>query len=368
MSEPISAVVRADSGTRLGAGHVMRCLVIAREIVALGGRVEFVCRELPGNFIAQLRAEGHTVSTLGALPGGDLPRGERLGVPWNQDAADTRMVLERNRADWLIVDHYGISAPWETALRPYVGGIMVIDDLADRPHDCDLIFDQNFYDDLEQRYERWVPPHADRLLGPRYALLRREFLEARPRLRARDGNVGRILVAFGGSDSSNETAKVLEALGGAAFGHIDVDVVLGGMYVYKDMLRRTYGANLRIQFHENAPDLSILMAAADLSIGAGGTMNWERCYLGLPAVVIVIAENQSETSAALHRAAIVENLGWHARVTVADIAAAVARLAANAARLQVMSRNAMQMMPTPGSPSAQRTILDILTERKFCDR
>jgi UDP-2,4-diacetamido-2,4,6-trideoxy-beta-L-altropyranose hydrolase len=350
---------------RLGAGHVMRCLVIAREIMAQGGVVEFVSRDLPGNLIGKLRAEGFPVTVLEKLSdGADLASGERLGVTCPQDVAETRAVLQRVRPDCLLVDHYGLSANWESSLRPLAGSIMAIDDLADRPHDCDIILDQNLYDDMEHRYERWVPPSAVRLLGPRHALLRQEFLDARGEMRARSGEVSRILVAFGGSDSSNETAKVLEALDAEAFGEIHIDVVIGGMYTHRDMLISKYGADRRVHFHENISNLSTLMCLADLSIGAGGTMNWERSYLGLPTIVIVIAENQAETSAALDRSGCVINLGWRAQITSTMIRSRVDELSKAPARMRQMSANCLQLMAVPGSPTAQRNIVNLLTRRK----
>jgi UDP-2,4-diacetamido-2,4,6-trideoxy-beta-L-altropyranose hydrolase len=242
-------------------------------------------------------------------------------------------------------------------VRPRVGKILVIDDLADRPHDCDVILDQNFHENMNSRYDQLVPERCIKALGPAFALLRQEFYRARQTLRPRDGALKRILVAFGGSDPSNETAKVLEALGRPGLRELQVDVVIGGANRHKCELFARYEGDARIRFYENTGNVAELMSAADLSVGAGGTMNWERSYLGLPTIVIVIAENQAETSGALHRAGAIVNLGWHANVSSNQIAQAVEKLSGSPSALKDLSRRSMAVMAPDGVAAAEIKIL-----------
>ena len=264
------------------------------------------------------------------------------------------------RLSWLIVDHYALDKRWEGQMRPFTGKIMVIDDLADRPHDCDLLLDQNLYKGMERRYEGLVPDHCERLLGPRYALLRPEFAAARRTLRHRDGRVRRILVFFGGSDLSNETAKALEAIRLLNRSDIAVDVVVGASNAKGDMIREICQRMPNTCFHLQVENMAELMALADLAIGAGGTTTWERCYLGLPTIVLVLADNQREVAEAMSAAGAIRNVGWHADVTSTGLAEALRMAMASPDFLNAMSERCFAIMGGPGAASGVECISDRL--------
>jgi UDP-2,4-diacetamido-2,4,6-trideoxy-beta-L-altropyranose hydrolase len=296
-------VFRVDSSVRIGSGHLMRCRTLAEELKQRGAEVHFICRRHSGNLIELLR-ETFPLHELPPPPvdtqnASDEDYAAWLGVSQVQDAADTIAALQGERPDWLIVDHYSLDKSWETALRPHIGRIMVIDDLANRAHDCDLLLDQNLYADMETRYTDLVPSHCQLLLGPKYALLRPEFREARKNLRTRDGTVKRILVFFGGTDPTNETAKVIQAL---KLLELDctVDVVVGGSNPHKARIKQACADLGHFNYHEQINNMAELMAQADLAIGAGGSATWERCCLGVPTLVTAIAENQKKICEALH--------------------------------------------------------------------
>ena len=200
----------------------------------------------------------------------DLAHAAWLGVPWQQDATETLAALGETQPAWLIVDHYALDLRWESILRPRVGKIMVIDDLADRPHDCELLLDQNLYQDMETRYDPLVPATCAKLLGPKYALLRPEFAQARKNLRQRDGQVMRILVFFGGVDPTNETAKAIHALASIADRQFAVDVVVGSGNPHKQQIENLCAEHEGFHYHCQVDNMAELMAAADLAIGAGG--------------------------------------------------------------------------------------------------
>jgi UDP-2,4-diacetamido-2,4,6-trideoxy-beta-L-altropyranose hydrolase len=290
-------VIRVDASQVIGSGHVMRCLTLADELGRLGAEVTFVCREHLGNLIGMIEDKGYAVVRLQSPPDryspsvGDVPHAAWLGVNWEQDANETMVALGRARFEWLVVDHYALDRCWEKALRSHADRIMVIDDLADRPHECDLLLDQNLYRNMESRYSGLLSDGCVTLLGPRYALLRREFLEARRELPQRDGSVKNVLVFFGGTDFSNQTEKALEALKTIA---AHVDVVVGPINPNRDRIRSICDGRKNTVFHYNTNEMARIMAEADLCVSSGGSSTWERCVLGVPSIVISVADNQDE--------------------------------------------------------------------------
>ncbi len=278
--------IRADASVAIGTGHVMRCLTLAQALREAGASVSFICRELPGNLNAYIEQQGFRVCSIA----------HDASAGWEEDARQTLTAITDSGAhpDWVITDHYGLDARWESALRPLAGHIMAIDDLADRPHDCDLLLDQNTHAGQETAYARLIPPHASQLLGPHYALLRREFAQARAALSPRDASLKRILVFFGGSDPSNETEKALDALSTPDFAGIALDVVVGASNPCRDRIRELCAARPDTTYHCQVSNMAQLMACADLSIGAGGSTTWERMALGLPTLVISVASNQEQ--------------------------------------------------------------------------
>ena len=278
----------------------MRCLTLAEDLRERGVATRFVCRAHPGHLIEWLRQRGMAVH---AMPEPAESRGmsapenhsDWLGVTQTEDADQTIQALRGEHPEWLIVDHYGLGSAWERRLRGHAGKLMVIDDLANRPHDCDLLLDQNYSTGSAGRYRELVPEMAALALGPRYALLRPEYLQHRLVLRERDGRVRRVLIFFGGSDSYNMTGMALAALSGAEFDRLEVDVVIGPNNVHRARLERAIAERPLTTAYGHRPHLADLMAQADLAIGAGGTTTWERLCLGLPSLVVSIAENQEPT-------------------------------------------------------------------------
>lgn len=321
----MTIIFRVDASLQVGSGHVMRCLTLADELRQRAADVRFVCREHPGNLNDLIEAKGYPVARLPQAEDGyiaateDVGHAVWLGVSWKVDAAETIVALGESKPDWLIVDHYAIDRRWEELLRPHVSKIMAIDDLADRPHDCDLLLDQNLYLAMESRYDHLVSESCKKLLGPRYALLRPEFSVARKMLRQRDGQIRRVLVFFGGVDPSNETEKALQSLSDMNDRQFDVDVVVGGGNLYQEQIQNICNANEGFYYHCQVNNMAELMAAADLAIGAGGTATWERCAVGLPALVISLAENQQELAETGARKGLFFYLGKSATVSAEKI-------------------------------------------------
>jgi len=340
--------IRTDSSTEIGTGHVMRCLTLADILRGKGAEVKFICRDLPGNISDFIEKKGYFVYRLpyqGRKIGQKNCYAHWLGADWSIDAEQTKDIIRQNNLiDWLIIDHYAIDINWERKLRPYVKKIMVIDDLANRPHDCDLLLDQNFYEDLEKRYDKLVPGHCVKLLGPKYALLRPEFIAARKKVKVRDGRVKRILVFFGGSDPTNETAKALEAIRMLNRPDIITDVVVGSANPRKEQIRLMCQSIQNTNFYCQVDNMALLMARADLAIGAGGGTTWERCCLGLPTIAISVADNQKEVLNVLHKYGVLWNLGCYYGVGINNIIEKIKLCLSKPECIELMAKKALMLI------------------------
>lgn len=295
-------VFRADASLQMGTGHVMRCLTLADTLAAAGADCQFICRDHPGNLAAFIRQRGYPVRllALSAIPEQANPTAHAawLGAGMAQDAEDTAALLSQLRPDWLIVDHYALDARWEAPQRRHVARLMAIDDLADRQHDCDLLLDQNL-GRLESDYDTLVPPHCTRLTGPRHALLRPEFaaLRAYSLQRRQTGTLRTLLITMGGVDKDNATGRILQALAGSMPHDCRITVVMGATAPWlQDVTTLAATLPWPVEVRVNVSDMARLMADADLAIGAAGSTSWERCCLGLPTLMAVLADNQREAA------------------------------------------------------------------------
>lgn len=304
-------VFRADASLQIGTGHVMRCLTLADALAVKGAECEFICREHQGNLIEFIRSKGYlthslpVVSELEAVPNGrdygntgsDLAHSHWLGATQIQDAETCAPILAKQCVDWLIVDHYALDARWERALAPHYRKLMVIDDLADRPHACDLLLDQNFGRTTID-YAPLVPPHCRILLGSEYALLRPQFAARRTTSLARRVvcDMRHFLIQMGGIDQHNYTGDTLSALQECEL-PIDtrITIVLSKEAPAIDAVRRQAAAmKWPTAVMVGVENMANLMEQSDLAIGSGGGATYERIYMGLPSILRPTAANQIE--------------------------------------------------------------------------
>lgn len=323
--------IRADASSLIGSGHVMRCLTLAQRLrKEQNAKVIFIMRNLSGNLIDVVRKQRFAVFVL---PPADEDYkldgyGLWLTVPMEVDAQQTIEVLQHylqehdcDVADRLLVDSYALDEQWERMLRPYCKEIMVIDDLANRRHDCDILLDQNFYLNKDVRYVGLVTEHCKMLLGPEHALLREEFYEAKKNLRKRDGTIKNILVFYGGSDLTNETEKAIKALvqlhdEGYSF---TADVITGVSNSRREKIKNLCSKYYFFHYYCQVSNMAEFMNKADLMLGAGGSTTWERLYMELPALVTAVAENQIQGCEDCSQAGIIEYLGINDDVRVDTI-------------------------------------------------
>lgn len=346
-------VFRADASLRLGTGHVMRCLTLADRLSEGGASCRFVSRTHPGHLHALIEAHGHEVEALDLME----VRNDWLGADWTDDAAETTARLAKQPTDWLVVDHYGIDSRWEARLRGDCGHVMAIDDLADRQHDCDVLLDQNWFAEAgAYRYNALVPPVCELLLGPAYALLRPEYAAARACTAPRDGRIRRIAVFMGGSDPDNQTAKVLDALSYEAFASLTVDVIVGVNHPDPEGVARRVAQRPLTTSRSALPSLAGIMRDVDLMIGAGGSTTWERMALGLPAIVIGIADNQLVMNRTLAAAGYIDYLGAMDVVDVSTIRRAVTVALTNPVALAATSARMMALVSTDGAKRVAETL------------
>lgn len=315
----MNIAIRVDASSLIGTGHFMRCLTLADALKQSGQQIRFISRELPGYLQEILVEKGHEFVPL-ATPSGEfvedeLVHAQWLGVSQEMDAEDTLKALSGQVWDWLIVDHYALDARWESELRQTAKHLFVIDDIANRIHDCDLLLDQNY--ENPERYRQKVNVNCLMLLGPHFALLKPEY--AARRTSSSRGSVNRVLVFFGGSDPDDLTGMALEALSESKLSELHVDVVIGSSYSFRKKLERQAIHRGKTAIYGLQPHLADLMASADFAIGAGGATNWERMCLGLPSIVITLADNQVPVSEILHRKGALRLIGTSKEVTVKSI-------------------------------------------------
>ncbi|MES2413943.1 MAG: UDP-2,4-diacetamido-2,4,6-trideoxy-beta-L-altropyranose hydrolase [Pseudomonadota bacterium] len=317
---------RVDASLQIGSGHVMRCLTLADALAVQGAQCYFLSRELVGNLLALIRQRGYAVDVLPApteptqvgAPEGDKSDSRQrhfykgwLGISWEKDAEQTRTLVEKLQPDWLVIDHYALDQRWEDALRPHFKKLMVIDDLADRAHQCDLLLDQNL-GRAPLDYMSLVPAKCKVLTGPRYALLRPEFalLRAYSLQRRQYPVIKQLLITMGGVDQSNTTGQVLQALRGCRLPpDCSITVVMGLQASWLEEVRAlALDMPWPTEVQVNINDMAQCMADSDLAIGAAGSTSWERCCLGLPTLLVVLADNQRAIAEALQGAGAAKTL------------------------------------------------------------
>lgn len=363
-------VFRADASLLIGTGHVMRCLTLADALTAKGAKCLFISRAHDGNLIESIRSRGYAASALPIAQEAEAhPRdsgleveephpahADWLGATQMQDAEACASILVAQRPDWLIVDHYALDLQWERTMASHCNQLMVIDDLADRPHACDLLLDQTFGRDAAD-YRFLVPADCRLLCGSQYALLRPEFAALRPYSLQRRAQpaLRELLITMGGVDKINATGQVLQALRTCPLpADCRITVVMGATAPWLN--------GVRIQARDmpwptkvlvGVRNMAQLMADSDLAIGAAGATSWERCCLGLPTIMLVLAENQRRVAQVLAQSGAVGLIDMGSG-TMTQLNATLSPLIDDRARLFEMSRCAASVVDGLGINAVTR--------------
>jgi len=360
----VRAAFRVDASPRIGIGHAMRCLTLARLIAReTDADIRFICnRDLPDGVLRQLADAGFGLGFAGDSDGFD----------WRTDAALVLDMCAEERPDWIVVDHYGIDRRWEEMIRPAAGRLLVIDDLADRQHDCDALLDQNLAEAMEQRYRGLVPDGCRLFLGPGFALLREEFIAARD-LAVERTKLNQVLINFGGSDPTGEAFKALNALETQGWPAgpegIQVHVVAGPANPRSAELAERCRSLPNVSFYPEVREMARLLAEMDLAVGAGGISLWERSFMGVPSAVIAVAGNQIPSSEEAARRGMIWYLGESGAVTPSDIGGLLRHIAEHPEELCRKSRQSLREMrklrEVSGHPVVNHMLEASRTERGF---
>lgn len=316
----MSFAFRVDASNEIGLGHLSRCINLADELRKRGNEVMFVSRNNPGSCFELLTERQFKLLILPESV--SQADSDLLGVSQAVDAQQTIAALGGCIPNWMIVDHYGINIEWETMLRPHCKGILVIDDLIDRKHDCDLYLNQNYLGDITDELGMVIPVECKTLLGPHYALIKNCFSRLSQRREFEVRHPKRVLVFCGGSDPENLTGLMIDALRSEEYSNLEVDVVVGSNNKFAqetnyNFLPRNFKKHF---FTENFSDL---LVQADLALGAGGVTTWERMCVGVPAIVASIALNQERTCVELAKVGAITYLGRSSKISTDTIRAAL---------------------------------------------
>ena len=271
------ALIRADSGIEIGFGHISRCLTLAKSLKNNGVEVFFVCKKHPGNSIAIIKKEDIRVHSLSVLERESIKKynhSKWLGSSITQDALQTIEVVKKYKPDLIIIDHYGIDIIWQKILKPFVKNIMVIDDIADRSHECDILLDQNWYPNSEKRYKELTPKNCAFLLGPKYALIKPEFSNYHNICTKIRKEVSRIFIFFGGSDNFNLSLMALKVLTKKIFKNIHIDIVLGGSNPSIQEINALASRRKKTKVYIQTSAMEKIMSKCDLAIASGGVNTW----------------------------------------------------------------------------------------------
>jgi UDP-2,4-diacetamido-2,4,6-trideoxy-beta-L-altropyranose hydrolase len=332
-----SLVFRVDASIQMGTGHVMRCLALAQSWRDDGGEVYFRTHDLPIVLVQRLATECINQIELQAVPGSI------------DDAVETISHCQNHLSSWLILDGYHFDAEYQATIKAAGLKLLVIDDHGHADRYCaDLILNQNVCARADL-YPR-IAPETQILLGCEYTLLRREFWSWRGDLLARIRQFDRekplsVLITLGGSDPYNTTFTVISALKYIDPTQIEVNVIVGGANPHLHLLKSVCTElGTSVHFHSNVTDMPALMARSDLAISAGGGTCWELSLMGVPALLIILAENQRPIIEELDILGIGLNLGWHNKLNPELIAAEITKLLKNRDRLAAMSQKALRLV------------------------
>lgn len=282
-------LIRCDSSFKIGTGHVARCLNFSQYISGPNIEIKFVVRDLRGNVNHLIREKQFDCIVLSEPSAQDLEMDEFVRI------------LDTEKPDWVLVDHYGLGTEWEHATKNHGAKVFVIDDLF-RKHVCDILLDQNYHMDhlalLNGSYSM-----TKVFLGPQYALLGQQFRDQKPRPTIND-HVQSALVFFGGIDSKNQTQRFLNLVPDLP-SDIKFDVVVGSNHPKLPEIKNQTKNISNIELHVQTKEMAKLMSKQDLYIGSGGSVSLERAYMGIPGLCMSVAENQIEVSKSL------DELGSH---------------------------------------------------------
>lgn len=303
-------IIRADGDSKIGTGHIMRCIALAQGWQDRGGDVTFISHCESVALKERIQSEGFRFIALDHV------------CPDSSDLKYTLSILKKGgpeQKNWLVLDGYHFTPDYQKAVRDAGIHLLVIDDMNHLPHyHADILLNQNIHaPDLHYHCD----DDTTLLLGTRYVLLRREFLKYREFKRQIPDRAKNILVTLGGADPDNVTLKVIEALKLLDMSEISVRIIIGPANPHQEILYKAIASvHYEVELPINPPNMPEMMAWADIAISASGSTCWEFVFMGLPALILILSENQTTIGVQLDRQGSVLNLGWHTLLESVDVA------------------------------------------------
>lgn len=324
----MKAIFRVNASKKIGGGHVSRCLTLADELKKQGVNCQFICNDTAAEIMPALKA--YTI-----LPENTAPF----------------------KVNLFIVDHYKLDASYENTWRPYSNKILVIDDLADRSHNCDYLLDQT-YGQTHETYAPFINEDCRLILGPEFSLLKPQFSEGRENsLKRRNGEINNILVSYGSVDIHNLCPLTINALNKIEK-PLTVNIICEADHPHLNNMKECANHSIHtINFHHNVTNMADYMSKADLALGAAGTTSWERCTLGLPAIVYQVAENQATILKNLHKQGCIFNLGLSELATSTLLKKQINSLIIRPKNLTIASINATKITDGNGALKVAKILL-----------
>ena len=366
----MNVVFRVDASNQIGSGHVIRCLNLARSFRDSGSIVNFITRSHAGNLDNLIKSRNfkvHSIPVIYKTEPRNLNGYEKwLGVSQSNDAKDTIKKFYNIKPDLLVIDHYSLDIEWESILRPQVQSILVIDDLANRKHDCDWLLDQNFIAN-DKRYDSIVPSKTIKILGPKYAIVSEDFLSYRKNTDQHQ-DIKRVFIFFGGADPFNLTMLALKSLQHHKLKELELVVVIGASNIHIDEVESFVAKLDKAILYNQVENIAELMAGSDLAIGAGGSSTWERFVIGLPCIVITFGQDQETTIKELHKDNLTTWIGSVDQVNKDSLSKAIISVIKNPIKLHKKTLKAQKLVDGLGDKRILKIIKNTIKFTHFIPR
>lgn len=340
----MQVVFRVDASTQIGTGHVMRCLALAQAWQDTQGQPIFIMANPIPALEERLKSEGMKVVHLAAEPGSLA------------DAQETAALAHQFEANWVVVDGYQFGSEYQQTIKNSGLNLLFIDDYGHAEHYyADVVLNQNI--SAEEEWYQHREPYTQLLLGTRYTLLRREFWQWQGWQRTVPPVAKKVLVTLGGADPDNVTLKVIQSLQIVEVEELEAVVVVGGSNPhYENLKMAVQDSRYPIQLQRNVTNMPELMAWADVAISAGGSTCWELAFMGLPSILLILAENQRAIAEKLATLNLAVNLGWHQDVESQNIAQNLSTVLRSAEQRRNMSKLSQKIVDGKGADSVVRNL------------
>lgn len=342
---------RVDASIKIGTGHVYRCLSIAEQIKETV-KVVFICRELTGHLIDLIESKGFDVIRLPAVLkpfDSDLFSLKLKHASWLEGAQNSdAMASAQALLNWsqgskgvVLVDHFALDTVWETDfLQRTAWPIWVLDGQADRMHSAQALIDPTACS-VSKKWVGLLSKSTSLYQGAAFAPINKAFFDAKKLATIRT-TLKTILISFGGVDINDYTQRTLNVLLGMLLPDLNIIVVVGKGYPHLCELKKQCDLHSNIQYFVQTDDLPSLLLKADLAIGAGGIMTWERCLLGLPSLTAVIADNQRQQVDCLANKGVLMSLGSDCEQLAQNLEATLKSVLNTPTELSKMSKAAFE--------------------------